>query len=104
MVTFQGSPPLEKLMKVAGALMALGHVVCTLGPAETVQTVPSTAPDPPLKLAPALHAARTNVDEALKEGGRSGAAGARSERLRGTLVVADLTALSPAEQLSAAGA
>jgi predicted permease len=42
-------------------------------------------------LAPALHAARTNVDEALKEGGRSGAAGARSERLRGTLVVAEVS-------------
>ena len=41
-------------------------------------------------LAPALHAARTNVDEALKEGGRSGAAGARSQRLRAALVVAEV--------------
>ncbi len=41
-------------------------------------------------LAPALHAARTNVDEALKEGGRSGAAGASSQRLRAALVVAEV--------------
>jgi predicted permease len=41
-------------------------------------------------LAPALHAARTNVDEALKEGGRSGAAGGRSQRLRAALVVAEV--------------
>jgi predicted permease len=41
-------------------------------------------------LAPALHAARTNVDESLKEGGRSGVSGARSQRLRAALVVAEV--------------
>ncbi len=41
-------------------------------------------------LAPALHAARTSVDEALKEGGRSGAAGASSQKLRAALVVAEV--------------
>jgi predicted permease len=41
-------------------------------------------------LAPALHAANANVDEALKEGGRSGLGGGRSGRLRGGLVVAEV--------------
>src|ERR1017187_3498117 len=41
-------------------------------------------------LVPALQAARMNVGEALKEGGRSGAGGARSHRLRSTLVVAEV--------------
>jgi predicted permease len=39
---------------------------------------------------PALSAARANVNEILKEGGRSGASGLRSRRLRGLLVVAEV--------------
>lgn len=41
-------------------------------------------------LVPALQAARMNVGEALKEGGRSGAGGARSHRLRSALAVAEV--------------
>jgi putative ABC transport system permease protein len=41
-------------------------------------------------LAPALSAARADINEALKEGGRSGAAGARSHRLRGLLVISEV--------------
>ncbi|HUL54320.1 MAG TPA: ABC transporter permease [Opitutaceae bacterium] len=41
-------------------------------------------------LAPALHAARANLNEVLKAGGRSGAAGAPSHRLRGVFVVAEV--------------
>jgi predicted permease len=42
-------------------------------------------------LAPALHAARTNVDDALKEGGRSGLGSARAHRLRGALVITEVS-------------
>ncbi len=42
-------------------------------------------------LAPALHAANTDVNEVLKEGGRSGTAGVRARRLTGALMVAELT-------------
>ncbi len=42
-------------------------------------------------LAPALHAAKTDVNEILKEGGRSGTAGVRARRLTGVLMVAELT-------------
>ena len=42
-------------------------------------------------LAPALHAAKTDVNEVLKEGGRSGTAGVRARRLTGVLMVAELT-------------
>jgi predicted permease len=38
-------------------------------------------------IAPAFHAARSNVNEALKDGGRSGTSGAGSHRLRGLLVI-----------------
>ncbi|HWW18146.1 MAG TPA: ABC transporter permease [Candidatus Saccharimonadales bacterium] len=41
-------------------------------------------------LAPALHASRGSVNEMLKEGGRSGSAGAHSHRLRGLLVVSEV--------------
>jgi predicted permease len=41
-------------------------------------------------LAPALHIAKTDVNEILKEGGRSGSAGIRARRWSGALVVAEL--------------
>ena len=41
-------------------------------------------------IAPALHSGRAGLNEALKEGGRSGGEGARSERTRGVLVVAEV--------------
>ncbi len=42
-------------------------------------------------LAPALHISKTDVNEVLKEGGRSGSAGARASRWTGALMVAELT-------------
>jgi putative ABC transport system permease protein len=41
-------------------------------------------------LAPALHISKTDVNEVLKEGGRSGSAGARASRWTGALMVAEL--------------
>ena len=41
-------------------------------------------------LVPALHAARTNVNDSLKRSGRSGGTGAHSNRLRGFLVVSEM--------------
>jgi len=38
-------------------------------------------------LAPALHASKTNVNEVLKEGGRSGSGGLRAQRWTATLIV-----------------
>jgi putative ABC transport system permease protein len=42
-------------------------------------------------LAPALHVSKTDVNEVLKEGGRSGTAGIRARRWTGVLMVAELT-------------
>jgi predicted permease len=41
-------------------------------------------------LAPALHVSKTDVNEVLKEGGRSGSAGIRVKRWSGVLIVAEL--------------
>lgn len=41
-------------------------------------------------VAPAWHAARANVNEVLKDGGRNGAAGVRTHRLRAVLVVTEV--------------
>ncbi len=42
-------------------------------------------------LAPALHVSKTDVNEVLKEGGRTGSAGIRSRRWTSALMVAELT-------------
>lgn len=42
-------------------------------------------------LAPALHVSKTDVNELLKEGGRSGTAGVRARRWTGALMIAELT-------------
>src|SRR6185295_13701757 len=42
-------------------------------------------------LAPALHISKTNVNEVLKEGGRSGSGGLRARRWTAGLIVAELT-------------
>ena len=42
-------------------------------------------------LAPALHVSKTDVNEVLKEGGRTGSAGVRARRWTGALMVAELT-------------
>jgi predicted permease len=41
-------------------------------------------------LAPALHISKTNVNEVLKEGGRSGGSGMRARRWTGALIVAEI--------------
>ena len=41
-------------------------------------------------LVPAIHSAKTELTESLKEGGRSGSEGARRNRVRGVLVVSEL--------------
>jgi len=41
-------------------------------------------------LAPAIHATRANVSESLKQGGRSGASGVHSQRVRGLLVSSEV--------------
>ena len=42
-------------------------------------------------LAPALHVSKTDVNEVLKEGGRTGSAGVRARRWTGALMVVELT-------------
>jgi hypothetical protein len=42
-------------------------------------------------LAPALHISKTNLNEVLKEGGRSGSGGVRARRWTAGLIVAELT-------------
>jgi predicted permease len=42
-------------------------------------------------LAPALHVSKTDVNDVLKEGGRTGSAGVRARRWTGALIVAELT-------------
>jgi predicted permease len=42
-------------------------------------------------LAPALHVSKTDVNDVLKEGGRTGSAGVRARRWTGALMVAELT-------------
>jgi putative ABC transport system permease protein len=42
-------------------------------------------------LAPALHVSKTNVNEIMKEGGRSGSGGLRSRRWTAGLIIAELT-------------
>ncbi len=42
-------------------------------------------------VAPAWHSSRADLNEGLKEGGRSGAAGERSHRIRGLLVVSEVS-------------
>ena len=42
-------------------------------------------------LAPALHVSKTDVNDVLKEGGRTGSAGVRARRWTGVLMVAELT-------------
>jgi len=41
-------------------------------------------------MAPALNTMRADINEVLKEGGRSGATGGRSQRMRGLLVIAEV--------------
>lgn len=65
------TPPLDGQVFAFTALLAL--VVATLA-----------------GLAPGLHAARANVNEMLKEGGRSATTGAHSRRLRGVMVVSEV--------------
>jgi len=41
-------------------------------------------------VAPALHSVRANVNEALKQGGRSGGSGLHAQRLRGSMVISEI--------------
>jgi predicted permease len=41
-------------------------------------------------LVPALHSARANINEALKQGGRSGGSGIQAHRLRGLMVISEV--------------
>src|SRR3954466_14073798 len=52
-------------------------------------------------LAPALHVSKTDLNEVLKEGGRSGSSGTRARRWTGALIVAELAL--PLWRLAGAG-
>ncbi|HTS04441.1 MAG TPA: ABC transporter permease [Candidatus Eisenbacteria bacterium] len=41
-------------------------------------------------LIPALHSSRANINDALKQGGRSGSAGVQAHRLRGAMVISEV--------------
>ncbi len=99
------------LIATAGSLLALAMLAWTGGAIKMLlppNTIPTLA-DPPLDprvllftaaltigvavfagLAPALHSARSDVYDSLKEGGRSGTAGARSNGLRRALVMSEV--------------
>ncbi|MGC2448699.1 MAG: ABC transporter permease [Candidatus Sulfotelmatobacter sp.] len=47
-------------------------------------------------LVPALHSARANINEALKQGGRSGSPGMQAHRLRGLMVISEVALASVA--------
>jgi predicted permease len=64
-------PPLD--LQVLGFSAALAFIVAILA-----------------GLAPALHAARSNINEMLKLGGRTGSPGAHSHRLRGLFVISEV--------------
>ncbi|MCW5980995.1 MAG: ABC transporter permease [Bryobacteraceae bacterium] len=74
-------PPVDVPLDVGGGLNwpTLGFTALVAGVATLISGV-----------APALWSARANVNETLKEGGRSGGSGSRSHRLRGLLVTAQV--------------
>jgi putative ABC transport system permease protein len=74
--------PLTDAPKLVAASIDGGVLLFTAGLALAVATLAG--------LAPALHAARENVNDTLKESGRSGSASLRSNRLRALLVASEM--------------